>query len=1040
MTAFRSVDKQPDHIAIEHDVLERWDRERTFEALRKQNAEGPPWSFIDGPITANNPMGVHHAWGRTLKDIWQRYHAMLGQDQRYQNGFDCQGLWVEVEVEKSLGLNSKPEIEEYGLDRFARACRDRVAKFAGVQTEQSRRLGQWMDWPNSYFTMTDANVSYIWTFLKECQRRGWLYVGHRSMPWCPRCGTSLSQHELIDSYNDITHPSLFVRLPLKDRAHEYLVVWTTTPWTLPANVAAAVNPDEEYARVETLAGIAIVAAKRLGEIPIQGKVLETVRGADLVGLRYHGPFEGLPATEGVDWRVVAWTDVSMEEGTGIVHIAPGCGAEDFELGKREGLATLVPVDESGAFYPEYGWLHGQHASDVALRVVEDLGERARLVDAGTLTHRYPVCWRCGTELIYRLVDEWFISSDEIREPMIEAARTVEWQPPQYGKRMEDWLRNMGDWCISRKRYWGLPLPFFFCEDAHMTIVESKQDLLARAVRGTEDLEELHRPWIDGVVVACETCGKEATRTTDVGDCWLDAGIIPFSTMGWGNGEWIERGYAEGAGEGVTTAPLPDHAYWEKWFPTEWVCEMREQIRLWFYSMLFMSVTLDGRSPYKRVLTYEKVNDETGRPMHKSWGNAIWFDEAVETMGADIMRWIYAAQMPAQNLNFGYGPANEVKRRLLTYWNTYAFFITYARIDGFSPRAGLLDDGPDLATARPLDRWILATTQRLVADCRSALDDFDSPRVVRLVESYFEDLSNWYVRLSRSRFWKSRDDIDKTVAYETLWYCLAQLTRCMAPIMPFITDHVWSNLVAESTPGAAQSVHLAGYPTPVSRLADDALAAQMDVVRIVVELGRAARSQANIKIRQPLGAVIVATEDAGARASIQAHIDLVKSELSVKEVRIATSAEDFALVEVIPNFKILGPKYGSDAGRIQQMLRAGDFRREDVRVIVGEWTLDMGEFEVRTRARDGFAVTERDGFAVALDTEITPELALEGRARDLIRSIQDLRKETGLELTDRITVTVPASDADVLNAHGEWIRSETLAVSVSESDALTIERA
>ncbi|HJT38553.1 MAG TPA: class I tRNA ligase family protein, partial [Actinomycetota bacterium] len=656
---FKPVDKQPDHVAIEHAVGERWTRERTFERLREQNAGNQHWSFIDGPITANNPMGVHHAWGRTLKDIWQRYHGLLGHEQRYQNGFDCQGLWVEVEVEKALGLNSKREIEEYGLDKFARACRDRVAKYAGVQTEQSKRLGQWMDWDNSYFTMTDTNISYIWGFLKECDARGWLYRGHRSMPWCPRCGTSLSQHELMDSYNDITHPSLYVRFPLVGHDREYLVVWTTTPWTLPANVAAAVHPDQDYVRVETLSGTAIVAKARLEHIPLHGKVVETFKGRELIGERYDEPFDELEAQIGVDHRVVPWDEVSMEEGTGIVHIAPGCGAEDYELSKREGLPALIPIDESGAFYRQYGWLHGRHTAEVAHQIIEQLGERGRLLDAGELTHRYPVCWRCGTELVYRLVDEWFISSEGVRQPMIDAARTVHWQPPQYGKRMEDWLRNMGDWCISRKRYWGLPLPFYFCGSGHMTIVGSKDDLLARALRGAENLEELHRPWIDDITIACDDCGAEAERVKDVGDCWLDAGIVPFATLGYRNPTWIPHGYATGAGAELSGADLPDHASWERWFPADWISESREQIRLWFYSMLFMSVVLEGRAPYSRVLTYERVTDETGRPMHKSWGNAIWFDDAVESIGADVMRWLYAAQVPSQNLGFGYGPANEV---------------------------------------------------------------------------------------------------------------------------------------------------------------------------------------------------------------------------------------------------------------------------------------------------------------------------------------------------------------------------------------------
>ncbi|HLW17982.1 MAG TPA: class I tRNA ligase family protein, partial [Actinomycetota bacterium] len=849
----------------------------------------------------------------------------------------------------------------------------------------------------------------------------------------------LSQHELMDSYNDITHPSLYVRLPLVGHDREYLIVWTTTPWTLPANVAAAVHPGEDYVRLETLSGTAIVAKARLEHIPLKGKVIETLKGSDLVGARYDGPFDDLEAQQGVEHRVVGWDEVSMEEGTGIVHIAPGCGAEDYELSKREGLPALIPIDEAGAFYKQYGWLHGRHTGEVAHQIIEQLGENGRLVDAGELTHRYPVCWRCGTELVYRLVDEWFISSEGVRQPMIDASRTVHWQPAQYGKRMEDWLRNMGDWCISRKRYWGLPLPFYFCASGHMSIVESKDDLLARALRGTEKLEELHRPWIDEIVIACDECGEESVRVKDVGDCWLDAGIVPFATLGYKNRQWVDHGYSTGSGAELSGADLPDNAYWEKWFPADWITESREQIRLWFYSMLFMSVVMEGRAPYSRVLTYERVTDETGRPMHKSWGNAIWFDDAVESIGADVMRWLYAAQVPSQNLGFGYGPANEVKRRLLTLWNTYSFFVIYANIDGFGPRFDTLSSGPDWASARPLDRWILARSQQLIAQCRAALDDFDGPRFVRLVETFWEDLSNWYVRLSRSRFWKSEDDADKKLAYETLWYVLVQMARLIAPVMPFLAENLWANLVGEVCPDAPDSVHLAGYPMVGDDLSDDALLDEIEAVRAVVELGRAARDNANLKVRQPLRAVIVATEDDTARRQLAMHLDLIRDELNVKDVELATSAEEFAQTEVIPNFRLLGQKYRKDVGRIQQLLKDGAFERANGEVKVGDWVLTGDEFEARTRARAGFAVVDGGGFAVALDTEITPELALEGRARDLIREIQDLRKQAGLEMTDRIRILYPDEHATTFDAHGERIKAETLALSAEQGENLAIER-
>ncbi|MFP5224377.1 MAG: isoleucine--tRNA ligase [Actinomycetota bacterium] len=1032
--AFSPVPPKPDHVALEHEILELWEAEGTFERLRDRNRGNQPWSFVDGPITANNSMGVHHAWGRSLKDIFQRFYAANGHDQRYQNGFDCQGLWVEVEVEKTLGLNSKPEIEEYGLDRFARACRDRVAEYSGVMTRQSKRLGQWMEWDSSYFTMTDTNISYIWTFLKECHDRGWLYVGHRSMPWCPRCGTSLSQHELIDSYADLTHPSIFVRFPLTDADGEYLVAWTTTPWTLPANTAAAVHPDQTYVRVQTADGIAIVAEARLEDSPIEGDILERLPGSALVGRTYTGPFGYLPVQADVTPRVVAWDEVSIEDGTGIVHIAPGCGAEDFELSKIEGLPALVPIDESGCFVEGHDRFTGLATSVARQQLIDDLESRGVLQQAGEITHRYPVCWRCSTELVYRLVDEWFIRCDEVRQPMIEAARTVSWNPPQYGKRMEDWLRNMGDWCISRKRYWGLPLPFWFCPDGHMTLIGSKAELLERATEGAEGLEELHRPWIDAVKIDCGTCGEPATRTTDVGDCWLDAGIVPFSTMGWRNDTAIEGGYAEGAGEGLTNADLPDHTYWERWFPADFISEMREQIRLWFYSLLFMSVVLDGRAPYRNVLTYERVHDETGRPMHKSWGNAIWFDDAVETMGADVMRWMYSSQNPAANLNFGYGPANETKRRLLTLWNVYKFFVDYATINGWSPANASLE-GPDTDALTDLDRWMIARTQELVVEANEAYRAYDTPRLIRQAASFIEDSSNWYLRTSRSRFWKNDDRADTDAATETLWYALVTFCRVIAPIMPFLADHIWRNLVSGT--GNEPSVHLSGWPK--MQEPDRTLLADMDAVRHVVELGRSARAEAKIKNRQPLAKMTVATDDPTARAAIERHAALIASELSVKRVEVTDSSEGFATSVVVPNFRVLGPKLGPSLPKVTDAVKRGDYTFDGETVLVGDVRLSPDEYELRTTAKEGLAVTADEGFACALDTEMTDELAREGRMRDLVRQIQDLRKQHDLELTDRISLTVPEQAGDLVDAFGDHIAAETLSTQIAVGDSLAIER-
>ena len=1034
MSTYRPVVEKPDHPALEHAILELWERDGTFERLREQNRGGEPFSFVDGPITANNPMGVHHAWGRSLKDLFQRYKAGQGHELRYQNGFDCQGLWVEVEVEKALGLNSKREIEEYGLARFAQACRDRVAEYAGVQTRQSIRLGQWMDWDRSYYTFTDPNIAYIWRFLKECERQGWLYTGHRPMVWCPRCGTSLSQHELIDSYREITHPSLSVLFPLADADGEAIAIWTTTPWTLPANVAAAVKPDALYVGVEAGPGLTwVVSERREAVFGTHARVLETRLGADLVGRPYHGPFDDLPAQAGVEHRIVGWDDVGVDEGTGIVHIAPGCGEADFDVGRREGLPVITPVDESGAFLDSYGWLHGTHTGEAAPRIVRHLREHGRLLREETITHRYPVCWRCATELIFRVADEWFIRAEGVRQRMIDANRTVRWVPEFYGRRMEDWLRNMGDWCISRKRYWGLPLPFYRAPSGKVTVVGSVEELRERAVDPLDDLRELHRPWIDAVRIRTDD-GEIAERVPEVGDAWLDAGIVPFSTLGWGRDGFEPGGYAHGAGEGLTQADLPDHAYWERWFPADWVSEMREQIRLWFYSQLFMSVVLVDRAPYRTVLGYEKVHDETGRPMHKSWGNAIWFDDAVEKMGADVMRWLYAAQAPAQNMNFGYGPANEVKRRLLTLWNSYSFLVRYADIDAFRPTYADLADGPVTTTA--LDRWLVARVQELVGDVRAALDGYATPPYTRAVESFVDDLSNWYIRRSRPRYWKAGQDEEKDAAFRTLWYALVQTARVVAPAMPFLAEELWQNLVRGVCPDAPVSVHLAGFPTVDERLADPALLAELRDVQAVVRLGHAARAQAGLRLRQPLAQVVVVVAHAARRAALERHAGEVSAELNVKDVVVAERADELTTVHIVPNFKVLGPKLGRNLPAVKRALDTGAYELGEDGVRVGEWTLAEGEFERRTEAREGFANAEEGPFVVAVDTRLDEALVDEGVARDLVRFVQNLRISSGLEITDRIRIVYDANERgrQVLERHGEHLAAETLALALEPGRA------
>lgn len=1016
---FPALPGKPDHSSIELDILEFWQREGIFEQLRQRNAEGPRFSFIDGPVTANKTLGVHTAWGRTLKDVFQRYKALRGYHQRYQNGFDCQGLWIEVGVERELGLNSKREIEEYGLEAFARKCRAVVDWSSKELKDGSIRLGQWMDWGRDYYTFADNNIEYIWKFLRTISDRGWLYLGHRATEWCPRCGTSISAHELVGSYIDREDPSLSVRLPLLDRPGESLVIWTTTPWTLPANVAAAVQPAAVYGRLENGDWVAV---ERGGDQAFA----QTLPGADLVGWRYRGPFDDLEPSCGVEHRVIPWDEISMDEGTGIVHIAPGCGAEDFELGKANGLAVLTPVDEAGRFYPEYGWLAGESTSSVADRIVAQLEEKSVLVDHGTVSHRYAECWRCHTPLIFRISDDWFISVAEIRGPMRAANRTVEWTPAYMGLRMDDWLVNMADWNISRRRYYGLPLPFYPCKCGHLTVIGSRRQLAERATTSLDGLEELRRPWIDTIKIRCEACDAEVERVKEVGDVWLDAGIVPFSTLGWENEVTVPGGLGDGAAKGLTTADLPDHAYWQEWFPADWVSEMREQIRLWFYSQLFMSVALTGQAPYRRVLGYEKMLDERGREMHGSSGNMISAEEAFSRMGADVMRWQYCMQPPSQNLPFGFSPGYEIQRKLLTLWNSAAFFVQYANVAGFRPPLAELETGSP--AEQPMDRWLQARTAQLVADATEAYERYLSVNVLRAFELYIDDLSNWYIRRSRRLFWNS----DKA-ALQSLWVSLVQAVRIISPVMPFRAEHLWQVLVVSTCADAPRSVFLAGWPQV--QPADDRLLTEVAALRKVVDLGRRARVGAKLKLRQPLRLLVV-----DGVSGLDSYIDQIADELRVKEVRFEPI--ETAQVRVRPNLPVVGRRLGSDVPLVRRALDAGDYTMHpDGSVEVAGHLLGAHEVLVERLEKKGWAVASDEAITVALDTAVDDALRQEARVYDLIHLVNARRREAGLEITDRISLQLPFSDADLLT-HKGWIAAETLAtlITVGPDEELTLSRA
>ena len=1030
---FKPVSAKVDFPAMERDILKWWDENGIVEKYLKRNeASDQRFSFIDGPITANNPMGVHHGWGRTYKDLFQRYKTMQGFKQRYQNGFDGQGLWIEVEVEKELGLNSKRDIETFGIDRFVELCKERVRRFADIQTQQSIRLGYWMDWDDSYHTMSDENNYTIWHFLKVCHERGWVYEGTDVMPWCPRCGTGLSQHEIVtEGYQEIVHPGLYLKFPIVRNGsqdtgdegtaqEESLLVWTTTPWTLSANTGAYVHPKLNYVKVRTEEGEVLYLLKsRVSELKKGYEVLEEMPGKALAGLRYRGPFDELPAQQGVEHRVVTYDDVSESEGTGIVHAAPGAGQEDFALSKEEGLAVIAPLDEFGVFVEGFHWLTGKSVFEVNGPIYESLKRKGLFYRVEKYKHRYPVCWRCGTELVFRLVDEWFISMDELRGLIAEVTKKATWVPDFGLQRELDWLSNMDDWMISKKRYWGLALPIYKCECGHFDVIGSEAELAERAVQGWDGFEghSPHRPWVDAVKIECRECGRQVSRIRDVGNPWLDAGIVPFSTLGY----------------------RQDRSYWSEWFPADLISEsFPGQFRNWFYSLLTMSTALENSEPFRAVFSYATMRDESGEEMHKSKGNAIWFDEAAERMGVDAMRWVYLNHNPAANLNFGSGIADESRRRfIIPLWNVYSFFTTYANIDSYNPAATV---APPLDRRAELDRWVISELNSLIDRVTVALDAYAPDEACRAFEQFVEYLSNWYVRRSRRRFWKSGvvgsgaggADEDKLSAYATLYECLVTLTKLLAPFVPFTSEAIYQNLVG-SVNGGPESVHLESYPTPDPAAIDARLSDSARLAMRLSSLGRAARTRAGIKVRQPLERVLVKLREPEEAALLERVAPQVQDELNVKEVGTFDDDREVLRFEARPDMSMLGPKYGAEAGKIVQALSAADpaevrsLVESGLPVKVPGFTLEPGEVAVVSSDNPGYSAVSEGGYTVAVTVDISPELALEGLARELVHRIQNMRRSAGFDIADHITTYYRGAKEldEVVSGHGDYIRQETL---------------
>ena len=1080
---YEQIDSKIDIPTLEREVLDFWDKNQLFIKRVEMQKGRPGWTFIDGPITANNPMGVHHAWGRTYKDLWARYKYMQGYDVRNQNGFDCQGLWVEVEVEKELGFTSKRDIVAYGIPDFVIKCKQRVLNYSAVQTEQSIRLGMWTDWNKpeelrklaealktpmketvyqgthgpvegsaewlvgqlgsrkmggSYYTFSDENNYMIWSVLKSCHERGWIYKGSDSMPWCPRCSTGISQHEIVtEGYKELTHTSVYVKFPLREHDGN-LLIWTTTPWTLTSNVAVAVHPELDYVKVR-FEGEMLYLSKGTLQTAFNRKeyeILEEFKGEKLEGWTYKGPYDELETPKRMNvpeaHRVIFWDEVGEDEGTGMVHIAPGAGKEDLELGKELGLPVVAPLDEYGVFLDGFGWLSGSHVYDSAEPIFDDLRGKGILLRTQRYKHRYPVCWRCNSELVFRYVHEWFINMGEkldkplaeisvkekdenLRYQIMDSANMTQWIP-SFGLKQElDWLRNMDDWMISKKRYWGLALPIWQCECGWFDVIGSKDELKERSVEGWGEFEghSPHKPYIDMVKIRCPKCGKLVSRIPDVGNPWLDAGIVAYSTLDYST----------------------DREYWEKWFPAEFITECYiGQFRNWFYSMLAMSTILERTTPYNVCLGHGTVLAEDGEEMHKSSGNAIWFDDAAENMGADVMRWMFSSHKPESDLLFGYTKAGEVKRFFfMPLLNVYNFFAIYAELDKWTT-----DQQPKMISQ--LDRWVLSRLNKLVKDTTSALDDFDALRATREIELFVNELSTWYVRRSRRRFWKSEADDDKKAAYSTLYTCLKTVIQLMAPFTPFLTEKMYQNLVRSAEPGAYMSLHLGSWPKVHEELIDKDLMEEMELAIRASSLGRAAKSRNNIKLRQPLQEAVLVADEATLE-KLSKLGELIAEELNVKKVRMTSSADELKSYGLKPVRRLLGRKHGRNLMKVVEAINNLPERHvsmlsggEQVTVSIDGSEVDIlpEEIEVETISIEGYSVMEEPGLTVGINTEITEDLRREGLARDLVRRIQEMRKNADFDIDDHIN-TWYNGDAEVetvFNIESEYISAETL------SDSLT----
>ena len=1034
---FQPLPAQVDLPALEQEILTRWQDAGIFERSLKQTASGPAWIFYEGPPTANGMPGAHHVEARTFKDLFPRFKTMQGFHVPRKAGWDCHGLPVEVAVEKELGFTGKRDIEAYGVAEFNARCRESVLRHVDAWLEMSRRMGYWADTDHAYRTMDPSYVESVWWSLKRVWEQGLLVRDHRISPYCPRCGTPLSDAELgqPDVYQIVSDPAITVRFRLltlpegapRELEGADLLVWTTTPWTLVANTAVAVHPDATYvvARRSRDGDRVVVADDLFAKVLGDGwHVADRFKGRALIGASYQPPFGIIKIPDA--HIVVPGSFVTTEDGTGLVHLAPAFGADDMEASRAYGLPVVNPVKPDGHFSDDVPMVGGMFFKDADRRLIADLDDRGLLFRSERHEHSYPHCWRCGTLLLYYAVPSWFIKTTEIKDKLLAENERTNWYPATVKTgRYGEWLRNNVDWALSRTRYWGTPLPLWACTESHLTCVGSLAELSELAGRDLTRLDP-HRPYVDSITFTCPSCGGEARRVPEVIDVWYDSGAMPFAQFG---APW--RG-------------LPE---FEASYPAQFICEALDQTRGWFYSLMAVGTLVFGRSAYENVVCVGLLVDETGRKMSKHLGNVLEPLPLMDAHGADALRWFFAASgSPWGDRRVGHDVLNEIVRKvLLTYWNTASFLVLYANAGGWTAAEGLASAPP--AADRPLiDRWMLGELHAVVRDVTASLEDFDTAAAGRRLATLIDDLSNWYVRRSRRRFWEGPGSVAGASAFATLYACVTTLTLLMAPFVPFVTDYIWGVL---RRAGAPESVHLASWPAADPALIDPELSAQMALARRLVELGRSARSEASVRTRQPLPrALIGAAGFEGLPAELRA---LVAAELNVASLAVlGGGAGELVDYAVKPNFRVLGRRFGPMTPAVAAAIAAVPAADIATAVLAGgtvpvtvegrpDGAVPVGADDVivTQTPRAGWAVATGAGETVAIDTTVTPELRREGLAREVIRLVQEARKNDGLDVTDRISLRWSASDPDLaaaLTEHASLIAGEVLAAEYGRQES------